>query len=393
MNSPFGRVDEARLRRARSTKWRSFDSNVLPAWVADMDFDPPPAIAEALAKWLTDGFLGYPGWPYHKHIHEVASRYLSRRFGMADDPALYSLLTDVVQGMHAAMSVWSSPGDQILVLTPIYPPFLSVVGEQRRRLLEHRLTMVEGEYRFDIDALRTQVAEHRPPMLLLCNPHNPVGRVFTIDELRVLAELAVEFDMVVIADEIHAELVFDGRRHVSFESLSEEVRARTITITSASKACNLAGLRTAVMVFGSMERKAEFDAVFSSHVLGVVSTPGMVALETAWSDPSVEVWLADCVTALTQRRDQFAAGLPPSFGHVPSQGTYLAWVDCTAFGVALVEHETVATRLRTEAKLAVSDGATFGAGLEHFIRVNLATSPAIVNDILTRLTNWSSERG
>jgi cysteine-S-conjugate beta-lyase len=393
MSSPFDVVDIARLRRARSTKWNQYDAEVLPAWIADMDFDPPPAITEALKGWSADGFLGYPGWAYHKHIHVIASGYLSRRFGMVDDPSRYSLLTDVVQGMHAAMQVWSSPGDPILVLTPIYPPFLSVVGEQKRRLLEHRLALVDGEYRFDIDALREQVMEHRPPLLLLCNPHNPVGRVFTIDELRSLGELAVEFNMIVVADEIHAELVFDDRQHLAFETLSEEIRARTITVTSASKSCNLAGLRTAVIVFGSMERKAEFDAVFSSHVLGVVSLPGMVAMETAWSDSSVEVWLRECVAALTARRDQFAAGLSSAFRHVPSQGTYLAWVDCTPLGVTLAEYETVATQLRDEAKLAISDGITFGVGLEHFIRVNLATSPDIINDILTRLTTWAHAAG
>jgi cysteine-S-conjugate beta-lyase len=389
MSSPFGIVDVARLRRARSTKWNTYDADVLPAWIADMDFDPPPAISAALDAWLADGFLGYPGWPYHRYVHGVASKYLSRRFGLSDDPAHYSLLTDVVQGMHAAMAVWSSPGDPILVLTPIYPPFLSVVGEQKRRLLEHRLTIADGHYRFDVDALRSLVGEHRPPMLMLCNPHNPVGRVFTAEELRALGELAIEFDMIVVADEIHAELVFDGHCHVSFETLSEEIRARTITLASASKSCNLAGLRTAVMVFGSMDRKAEFDAVFSSHVLGVVSVPGMVAMETAWSDPSVESWLESCVAALAARRDPFAAGLPDAMRHIPSQGTYLAWVDCTSVGATLAEHETVATRLRTEAKLAVSDGTTFGAGLEHFVRVNLATSPALVDDILGRLTAWA----
>ena len=391
--SPFDVVDPSLLRRARSTKWNTFGVDVLPAWIADMDFAPPLAITAALNAWMADGFLGYPGWPYHRRVQAVASTYLSRRFAMVDDPARYLLLTDVVQGMHAAMSVWSSPGDPILVLTPIYPPFLSVVGEQRRRLLEHRLSVVDGEYRFDLEALRELVAQHRPPMLLLCNPHNPVGRVFTIEELRALGELAVEFDMIVVSDEIHAEIVFDGRQHVAFETLSEEVCARTITITSASKACNLAGLRTAVMVFGAMARREEFDAVFSSHVLGVVSTPGMVALETAWSEPSVSVWLAECVEALRSRRDQFAAALAtdaPAIVHLPSQGTYLAWVDCTMLGTSLAEHETVATRLRTEANLAVSDGTTFGSGLAHFVRVNLATSTAIVADIASRITTWST---
>ena len=199
--NPFAAVDVAGLRRARSSKWSSFDADVLPAWVADMDFDPPPAVLSGLQRWLNDGFLGYPGWRYHKHLHMVASRHLAHRFGMFDDPERYSLQTDVVQGMHATMQVWSEPGDQILVLTPIYPPFLSVIREQ-------------------------------------------------------------------------------------------------------------------------------------------------------------------------------------------GQGTYLAWVDLSSLGLTFSTDESAADRLRDEARVAFSAGPTFGDGLEHFVRVNLATSPAIVDEILERLCGW-----
>ncbi len=390
-HDPFAAVDMARLRHARSTKWSNFDADVLPAWVADMDWGPPPAVLSGLQRWLNDGFLGYPGQAYHKHLHGVASRHLAHRFGMLDDPSRYMLQTDVVQGMHAAMHVWSEPGDNILVLTPIYPPFLSVIREQNRRLLEHRMEIVDGEYRFDLDALRAVVAAHRPKMLLLCSPHNPVGRVFTESELHSLAVLAIEFDMIVVADEIHAELIFDGRRHLAFETLSEEVRERTVTITSASKSCNLAGLRTATLVFGTMALKEAFDNVFSSHILGVASYPGMLALEIAWTDPSVAEWLSACVAALADRRAQFAEGLlvrAPDVVHLPAQGTYLAWVDLSSLGLTFAEGESAADRLRQEARVAFSAGPTFGDGLDHFVRVNLATSPAIVDEILTRFCGW-----
>ena len=389
-NDPFA-VDVARLRRARSSKWSNFDADVLPAWVADMDFDPPAAIRSGLQRWLDDGFLGYPGWQYHVHMRGVASRHLSLRFGMLDDPERYSLQTDVVQGMHSALHVWSARDDHILVLTPIYPPFLAVIREQGRRLLEHRMEIVDGEYRFDLDALRTLVRTHRPSMLLLCNPHNPSGRVFTEAELRSLAELAVEFDIIVVADEIHAELVFDGRRHIAFETLSEEVRERTITLTSASKSCSLAGLRAATMAFGTLALKEAFDAMFSSHILGVVSYPGLLAMEIAWTDPSVAEWLSACVAALADRRGQFATGLAgraPDIVHLPAQGTYLAWVDLSLLGLVFAAGESAADRLREEARVAFSAGPTFGDGLEHFIRVNLATSPEVVDEILDRLCGW-----
>lgn len=391
LSALFAEVDIDRLRASRSIKWTKHPPDVIPAFIADMDFAPPPAISAALAEWLTDGFLGYPGWEYHRRVQVVASSYLHRRHAMVDDPSRLLLQTDVVQGMHAAMQVWSEPGDSILVLTPIYPPFLGVIGEQGRRLLEYRMTGQDGRYGFDVDALRSLVAEHRPPMLLLCNPHNPVGRVFTVDELTALAALAVEFDMVVVADEIHSELVLPGHRHVAFETLSEEARARTVTITSASKACNLAGLRTAMLVFGSMALRQKFDARFSSHLLGVVSVPGMVAMETAWSDPSVEDWQAACVRALAERANQFRAGISagaPELQLVPLEGTYLAWVDFSAVVRSYGAGESVATHLLTEARVALSEGPSFGAGLEKFGRVNLATSPALVDEIVARIVGW-----
>ena len=391
LHALFDEVDTKRLRSSRSIKWTKHPSDVIPAFIADMDFAPPPAISAALTAWLTDGFLGYPGWEYHGRVQAVASSYLHRRYGMVDDPGRLLLQTDVVQGMHAAMEVWSEPGDAILVLTPIYPPFLGVIREQGRRLLEYRMTSQDGRYGFDVDALRALVAEHRPSMLLLCNPHNPTGRVFTVDELTALAALAIEFEMTVVSDEIHSELVFAAHEHMPFETLSDEVRARTVTITSASKACNLAGLRTAVLIFGTKALRQQFDAHFSSHLLGVVSVPGMVAMETAWSDPSVARWQAACVGALEERAQQFRAGIcagAPELGLVPLEGTYLAWVDFSAVKRSYAAGESVATHLLTEARLALSEGPTFGSGLEKFARVNLATSPAIVDEIVTRIVGW-----
>lgn len=388
----FASVDEARLRSARSTKWTLHGPDVLPAWVADMDFAPPAAITAALQSWLDTGFLGYPGAAYVERVRAVAANHLYARFGMSDDPSRMAVMTDVVQGLHATMQVWSKPGDAILILTPIYPPFLKVVEEQGRRLLEHRMEIVDGEYRFDIDALRAQVAAERPPMLMLCSPHNPLGRVFTEAELRQLAELAIEFDMTVIADEIHAEIVFPGHRHIAFETLSEEVRARTVTITSASKSCNTAGLRTAVMAFGSPALQARFDSVISSHIMGAASVPGLRAMEVAWTDPSVAEWVTACTSALNDRCRQFVDALAvsaPDLGCLRPQGTYLAWVDCSALGQSFEGDDSVALRLRAEANLAVSEGPTFGAGLASFVRVNLATSPSIVDEIVRRLGAWA----
>jgi cysteine-S-conjugate beta-lyase len=394
-DSRFTSVDEMLLRSSLSVKWTDHGPDVLPAWIADMDFSPPRAVVSALDELVNGGFLGYPGWSYHRHVEAVVSSWLHDRFSMEDDATRVALLTDVVQGMHAAVHVWSKPGDAVLVMTPIYPPFLEVLNEQGRELLDHRMNCVDGLYTFDIERLRAEVAHRRPTMMLLCNPHNPVGRVFTAAELADLGALAVEFDLVVVADEIHSELIFDPAQHIAFETISEEVRARTVTITSASKACNLAALRTAAVVFGTAALKAEFDAVLPFHLLGVVSVPGMRALEVCLTDESVAEWVRSCRSALNERCDQFATALAsrvPGAIHRRPEGTYLAWVDLSVVARPLGEGDTVAKQLLEQVQLAVSSGPAFGVGLERFVRVNLATSPEIVDRIVDRIGMWADNQ-
>ena len=372
-----------------SLKWRKHGPDVLPLWVADMDFPIAPPIATVLESYVSKGFFGYPLHSYYRDLEGSFCRWSSRRYGFEIDPELVCSLTEVVQGMHALVHVFTEPGDAVMVLTPIYPPFLGVLAEQQRRLVEYRLTVVDGRWSLDLEELRALMERERPKMLLLCHPHNPLGRVFSALELARIATMCEEFDVLVVSDEIHADLVFEPHIHVPFAS-AVGAPGRTITITAASKSFNLAGLRCAVMAFGSSDLKDRFDRVFSSHILGVPSVAGMLATITAWTEG--EEWLADCLAFLDGNRKYaydylLASGLVSADRAPMIEATYLQWLD---FSTVVSEPEqNVALLLREQAKVALNEGPTFGTGLARNARLNLATSRSNLTEALNRIETWT----
>ena len=381
-------VDPAALRASVSNKWNKYGAPVLPAWVADMDFSVAPPITRALREYHDQGFFGYGTPALAESLKHAYVNWWGARHGLSVDPELTVILSVVLQAMDSVTLAFSEPGEGVLLLTPIYPPFLGVVEQQKRRLVEHRMVLSDGQYRVDVDALRALITVERPRILMLCNPHNPVGRVFSEGELRVLGELAVEFDMVILSDEIHADLVYAPNRHVSISALSPEIAARTITTTSTSKSFNLAGLRCALMSFGSEALKARFDAVIPAHLLGNASVPGILASVAAWTRGGP--WLAECLVQLGRNRDLVKETLArelPMVGCVPIEATYLQLLDFSAF--PLGPGETVSTRILDEALVAMNDGPTFGHGMESFARMNIATSPAVLTEILDRIVGWA----
>ena len=386
----FDHVDEAALRGSLSSKWNRHDPDVLPAWVADMDFRVAPAIDAAVRSIADSGLHLYPRWSTYEDVKLAYAERSRNRWGVEVDPSLVLTVSEVVQAMQAATLAFSDPGDGVLILTPIYPPFLAVPRDQRRPLVEHQMVERDGTYTFDHEVLRAQVEAARPKVFLLCNPHNPVGRVFTHAELGALRDLVVEFDMICVADEIHSDLVFEPHRHISFASLGPDVAARTITLTSASKAFNLAGLRCAVMGFGSASLKERFEAVIPEAVLGKPSAMGMVATVAAWRES--DDWLDACLAHLDGNRRYLLGEVArrlPMVGCPEPEGTYLAWLDFgRVVGVVGASADSVGERLRDEGRVALNEGQTFGAGLEAYARLNFATSRPILGRVLDRIEAW-----
>jgi cysteine-S-conjugate beta-lyase len=383
LRNPPAELDTVRpssRRPSRGEKWTTYPDDVLPLWVADMDFPIAEPIRRVLRFAVERSDVGYPIHPAPTAIPELTAQRMERLHGWSVAPERVEILTDVVQGMYAAVYQFSEPGDGVVVQTPIYPPFLGAVTKQGRRLDENPLALGERGHTFDLDGLR-RVTDARTRIVLLCNPHNPSGRVFRRDELEPLAQLALERDWWVVSDEIHQDLTFAGHRHVPFASLSPEIEARTITLTAASKAFNIAGLRCGVAMFGSDEAKRRFCAL-PRHIRGGIGMLGIEALEAAWR--YAEPWLDEVRAYLAANRQFVIDTVRDELSGVvlhPPEATYLAWLDFRA-----LELQPSPFRFFLEkAKVALSDGATFGAPGRGFARINFATSRAILSEALERM--------
>jgi cystathionine beta-lyase len=359
-------------------------------WIADQDFPPAPPIQRVLDEMVRVGDLGYPVRPWLNPLPALFAERQAARHGWTPDPSRVRVLTDVLQAMEASLLLHGSPGDGVIVQTPIYPPFLEAVRTTRRELVENRLLpppLAGGSgaeapgRRWEIDLVGFRAAAKRARVFLLCNPHNPTGRVFTRAELEAMAEIAVEHDLVVFADEIHQDLLFPGHRHVPFASLGDEVARRTVTFTSATKSWNLAGLCCAVAHFGPDPLLATIDA-FPPHYLGRISIAGIETTAAAWREG--DPWLLELLAYLDGNRARLASFVHDRLSgidHVAPEATFLAWLDCRALDLPGGPFSYFLER----ALVAVSDGSDFGEAGRGFVRLNFATPRAILDQVLERM--------
>lgn len=376
-------LDLRQLEARRSEKWHTYPRDVLPAWVAEMDFRVAAPIERELSRFVAGSDVGYPLGLSQSGVAEAFCERMADRFDWAINPPRVEILSEVVQGLYLALAAYCPPGSGAIVQTPIYPPFLNAVRDLERRLVENRLVPQAGALAFDLDALE-QAIDPATRVLLFCNPHNPSGHVASPAELERLAELVLAHDLVVVSDEIHADLVFDGGRHVPFASLAPEIARRTVTLSSASKAFNIPGLRCAVAHFGSERLQQRFDAVAPKRFRGGLGLFGLAASAAAWRFG--QPWLDEVVPYLQANRDFaqtfLAERIPAIRFHRPS-ATYLAWLDCSALALPMPP----ATHFLKHARVALSDGRLFGAGYDGHVRLNFATSRAILREILERMAH------
>jgi cystathionine beta-lyase len=388
-NPPFDpdALEPGRLRAREGEKWQLYPDDVLPLWVADMDFPQAEPIRRRLTRAVANGDLGYPLHPLPSPLPGLFAERARRVWGLEADPARVELLADVMQGVHVALMRFTQPGDGVVIQTPIYPPFLSAAREHGLRVVESPLREGAEGFEVDLDDLRAKV-DAGTRVLLLSAPHNPTGRVFRRDELEGMAEIACERDLLIVSDEIHADLVLAGARHIPIASLGPEVAARTLTLNSASKAFNIAGLRCAAALFGSDAMRERFQAL-PRHVRGGLNTLGIQATEAAWrhADP----WLERVRAHLDANRDFVASFVReelPGVGHHPPEATYLAWLDCRELGLEPSPYRFFLDR----ARVALSDGRAFGPPGVGFVRLNFATSRAILREALERMAKALAAR-
>jgi cystathionine beta-lyase len=358
------------LRRRRSSKWVEHPPDVLPAFVAEMDVALAPPVRDALVKAIELGDLGYtePG-----RVFESFAAFAGRRLGWEPDPGRVRLVPDVMAGIVEVLRVLTAPGDDVVITPPVYPPFFGGILEAGRRLVE--VPLAGGE--LDLDALEAAFAGGARAFLL-CNPHNPTGRVLERAVVEEVAALSARHDVLVIADEIHAPLALPGVTHTPFPALGE---SRSVTLTSASKAFNLAGLKCAFAVAGSEAVARELDRL-PEEVRYRAGLLGVIASQAAFDHG--DAWLDDLLAALDANRRRLAELLAehlPGVGYLPPQASFLAWLDCRALGLG----DDPAAAFLQRGRVALVAGADFGAPGRGHARLNIGTSEALLSEAVRRM--------
>ena len=370
-----------RLRNRIGVKWTRFDEDVIPMWIADMDFGTAEVVTEALHRAI-DGFgLGYSRQSLYDGVLAAFVNRYETKFNVILDPSMALLTTDVVQAVYIAISAMTAPGDGVVVQPPIYPPFIGAIKDTQRNVLHNRLLETPSGFQFDFDDLERLLGMPSTRMMLLCNPHNPTGRVMTVAELDAVAEIAARHRVVVVADEIHSDIVYGERGHSSFASSAARFGTDHLILTSASKSFNLAGLRCAVAHFSSASLRATYETL-PFHMRGAVSNLGMVGTIAAWEHGGD--WFAKTLAQLDANRRaiaEFVAGEGSGIGYRTPEGTYLAWLDFSA----VTEATDPSQALLELGRVGLSDGPAFGPGGERHARLNFATSAANLSAALSRI--------
>lgn len=366
-------------RPTESIKWNRYDEDVLPLWVADMDFAAPEPVIDALRKRVDHGVFGY-GVPPHE-LREVIVERLGRLYGWRVSPAALVFLPGVMTGVSLVCHAVTSPGDGVLLQTPVYPPILGVPSGVGRTGGEMELTRrPDGQYEIDFDLFERTVAD-RTRVFILCNPHNPVGRVFRRDELEAIARICLRHDIVLCSDEIHCDLIFRGHEHVPIATLAPEVAERTLTLIAPSKTFNLPGLMCAVAIVEDPVLRRKLRRVRAGLMPGA-SVMGYTAALAAYRHG--EPWLRQLRGYLEANADflhRYTREHLPGVEMTRPEGTYLAWLDCRDAAISGDPYEFF---LR-HARVALSDGALFGPGGHGFVRLNFGCPRATLAEALDRM--------
>ena len=375
-------------RATNSYKWDSAPEGVLPMWVADMDFRTAPAIIDALQKRVAHGIFGYTRVP--DAYYDAVTSWFSRRHGWDIDREWIIYTSGVVPAVSAVIKALTVPGDKVIVQTPVYNCFFSSIRNNGCEIVSNPLRRTADTYEMDFDALERCAADPRAKVMLLCNPHNPAGRVWTPDELTRLGNICLRNGVTVVADEIHCELVYQGFKYTPFASLSDAFLHRSVTCVSPSKAFNLAGLQIANIVAFDNDLRSRIDKAININEVCDVNPFGVAATIAAYNEG--EEWLNQLVDYLHGNYEamaEFCRRELPEFPITRLEGTYLVWMDCSSLGMPsdALEHA-----LLEDARLWLNAGTMYGAEGEGYMRWNIACPRSVMLDGLNRFLNFVRSR-
>lgn len=363
--------DEITQRRgSNSYKWDSAtDDDVLPMWVADMDFRTAPAIINALSNRAQHGIFGYTKVP--QTYYDATISWFQRRHNFHLDRNWILFTSGVVPALSAVIKALTIPGDKVLVQTPVYNCFFSSIRNDECQMVSNELVYKDNTYTIDFADLEQKASDPKVKLLLLCNPHNPVGRVWTREELTRIGEICLRNNVIVVSDEIHCDLVYDGFTHIPFASISDEFLRNSVTCTAPSKTFNLAGIQVANIIAADDEMRKKIDKVLNINEVCEINAFAVEALIAAYNEgedwlDELKVYLNDNYKLLSTFFREYLPHLPV----LPLEATYLVWVDCSALNLASKE---IVDKLLLKEKLWLNEGTMYGQAGEGFIRINIAT--------------------
>lgn len=354
--------------------------DVLPLWVADMDFKTPDFIVDAIKERAAHEIYGYTfkpdsyfeaviGWMKRRHNWDIKKEWISSSPG-------------VVAGLTMAVETFSKPSDGVIVQPPVYFPFFDCVKGTNRQMIENPLKLENGRYTFDFEDLKSKITENTS-LLLLCNPQNPGGMVWTREELTKLTTICIENNIMIISDEIHSDLIFEGQQHIPLASISEEVAQNCMICMAPSKTFNVAGLSSSLVIIPNKRKFAAYERALGVGHLGMGNIFGSVALEAAYANG--DEWLAQMLDYLWENylllEGFFAANLPRVKVMKP-EATYLVWLDFSDYGMKNQELSKFATE---KAKVALNDGGRFGTGGDGWLRLNIGCPRSVLQEGLERI--------
>ncbi|MCM3001750.1 pyridoxal phosphate-dependent aminotransferase [Paenibacillus cellulositrophicus] len=366
-------------------------SDVLPMWVADMDFAAPDSVISALNSRVEHGVFGYT--MQSDAYNQAVAHWMKSRHRWSIDKEWIVFCPGVVPALSFIVQAFTEPGDKVAIQTPVYPPFYSVVTDHGRELVQNPLKEQDGYYTMDLEALE-QSLDDQVKLFILCSPHNPVGRVWRREELEAVAKLCMERGILMVSDEIHADLVYEEGTHIPFASLSEEIQENCIICTAPSKTFNIAGLNTSNIIIPNDSIRRRFKKTLELYHVNSISTLGSAATQAAYNDG--KAWLDEALVYMKANMEYVSQYLGE---HIPEiktrvpEATYLMWLDFRALQMSPDDLEQF---LLNKAKLALNKGSAFGKEGEGFMRLNIACSRSLVEEAMKRLDQavqeWRKEQ-
>jgi cystathionine beta-lyase len=355
---------------------------VLPLWVADMDFHSPQAVIDALTRRAQHGVFGYT-FPTDAYFQAIIN-WMDRRHNWQVEKEWILTTPGVIPAVAMMVQTYTEPGDGVLLQMPVYHPFHHAIENNNRVIVHNTLKVSDGYYEMDFEDLEASAKEPSVTMAILCSPHNPIGRVWTPDELRRFGQICYENDVLVISDEIHHDLIMSWAAFTPYGIVNADLMDKAVVCTAPSKTFNLPGLKTSNVFVQNPELREEFEKTMARNGLHGINAFGLVALQTAYE--SGDVWLENVLAYIEENYyflKSFVAEHMPQVGVTQLEGTYLAWLDCRYLGL---DGETLWQKLMDEARVNLNNGAMFGEEGDGYLRVNIACPRPILQEALTRMS-------